>query len=106
MSCQLRLARAVLLIAGAILTSYGLIVLHSTTLPLPSGAALFNKQIAWLFIALFAGVFFSFIDLNKLKPYAKTIGILTAILLLSVLIPGVSRCVKGAHRWIELGGLR
>ena len=106
MSCQLRLARAVLLIAGSILTSYGLIVLHSTTLPLPSGAALFNKQLVWLFVALFAGVFFSFIDLNKLKSYAKPIGILTAALLLSVLIPGVSRCVKGAHRWIELGGLR
>ena len=106
MTCQLRLARAVLLIAGTILTSYGLIVLHSTTLPLPSGSALFNKQIVWLVVALVSGIFFAFINLNRLKSYAKPIGILTLLLLLSVLIPGVSRCVKGAHRWIELGGLR
>lgn len=106
MSCQLRLARAVLLIAGTILTSYGLIILHSTTLPLPSGSSLFNKQVIWLLIALISGIFFSLINLNRLRLYAKPIGILTLLLLLSVLIPGVSRCVKGAHRWIELGGLR
>lgn len=104
--CPLRLARTALIFSSAILTCYGLIILHSTTLPLPSGKALFHKQIVWLFIALCFGTFFTFIHLNKLKTYAKTIGVLTFLLLLSVLIPGVSRCVKGAHRWIELGGLR
>ena len=106
MSCQLKLARATLLVTASVLTFYGLLVLHSTTLPLPSGKALFNRQINCLFIALLSGVFFSFINLNKLKSYAKPIGIITGLLLLSVLIPGISRCIKGAHRWIELGGSR
>lgn len=105
-SCQLKLARTILLLSSAVLMSYGLVILNSTTLPLPSRDALFHKQIIWLFTALGCGIFAALINLNKLKLYTKPIGIITLILLFSVLIPGVSRCIKGAHRWIELGGLR
>ena len=101
-----RPVRVALFVASAILTVYGLIILHSTTLPMSQGQSFVAKQLIWLATALCCSGVFAFINLNKLENYAYWIAGLTVFLLALVLIPGVSRCVKGAHRWIELGDLR
>ncbi len=106
MSSNLKISRAVVIVVSAILTAYGFIILHSTTQPLPTGRIFFIKQCVWLCMAIIFCLFFTFINLNKLKEYSPIIGIFTIAMLLSVFIPGISRCVKGSHRWIELLGLR
>lgn len=106
MTSSLKSSRAVIIALSAILTAYGFIILHSTTQPLPTGRILFIKQCIWLCLAIVFCLIFSFINLNKVKSCSPIIGILTIILLLSVFCPGINRCVKGAHRWIELFGLR
>ena len=89
-----------------ILTAYGLVILFSTSQALPNGMSLFYKQCIWLAISLIAFWICSHINLIKLKSFSNWIGGLTLIALIVVLIPGLSRSVKGAHRWLELGGLR
>ena len=103
---DLRVERVLLIVLSAILTSYGLIILNSAVLPIPQGHLLFSKQCIWLIIAIIACFLFSFINLQKLQPYCKWVGFITFLTLFLVLLPGFSRCIKGANRWIELGGLR
>ena len=103
---NLKRARFILVLASCVLTAYGFIILYSTTQPLVLGHQLFVKQCIWLGIALVAFFLSSFINLNKMQAYGSWIGYVTVALLVSVLIPGLSRSIKGAHRWIELGGLR
>lgn len=106
MSQDLKVERLLLIALSAILTSYGFIILGSAVLPIPYRSSLFVKQCMWLIIAVTACIVFSFINLKKLQPYCRWIGLITIAVLILVLIPGVSRCIKGAHRWIEFGGLR
>ena len=106
MLSKLKTSRAIIIALSAILVAYGFIILRSTTQPLPSGKMFFIKQCIWLCIAIVFCFFFSFINLNKVKNSSLIIGVLTLIILLSVFCPVISRCVKGAHRWIEIFGLR
>ena len=106
MAKNLRVSYHLLVALSLILTSYGLVILFSTSQPLQNGMSLFYKQCIWLVISLGAFWMCSHINLIKLKPFSNWIGGLTLIALTSVLIPGLSRSVKGAHRWLELGGLR
>lgn len=103
---DLKIERVLLIALSVILTSYGFIILNSAILPIHRGHLLFSKQCIWLVVAVLACFFFSLINLQKLQPYCKWIGLITFLTLFFVLIPGVSRCIKGAHRWIEFGGLR
>ncbi len=102
----LKAHRTVLVAIASVLTAYGFVILNSTVLPLSQGQSLFIKQCIWLCVAVCAGLFFARINLNKIRTWANWIGGFTLTSLLFVLIPGVSRCVKGSHRWIEIGVLR
>lgn len=106
MAKNLRVSYHSLVAFSCILTTYGLVILFSTSQPLQNGMSLFYKQCIWLTISLGAFWVCSHVNLIKLKPFSNWIGGLTLIALTTVLIPGLSRSVKGAHRWLELGGLR
>jgi len=62
-----------------------------------------KSQGAWIFLGLFVVAIFSFIDYKKLYFLSFISLILTIILLVIVLIPGVGSKVGGARRWIDLG---
>lgn len=106
MAKNLRVSYHLLVTFSLILTAYGLIILYSTSQALNNGMSLFCKQCVWLGISLVAFWVCAHINLIKLKPFSNWIGGLTLVVLSLVLIPGVSRSVKGAHRWLEFGGLR
>ncbi len=62
-----------------------------------------KSQSVWIFLGLFVIVIFSFIDYKKLYFLSFVSLVLTIILLVIVLIPGIGLKVGGARRWIDLG---
>lgn len=62
-----------------------------------------RSQSVWIFLGLFVVAVFSFIDYKKLYFLSFVTLVLTIILLVIVLIPGVGSKVGGARRWIDLG---
>ncbi len=106
MTANLRVSYRLLVALSLILTTYGLVILFSTSQALQNGMSLFYKQCIWLIISLGAFWVCAHVNLIKLKLFSNWIGGLTLVILTLVLIPGLSRSVKGAHRWLELGGLR
>ncbi|HQU08568.1 MAG: cell cycle protein [Verrucomicrobia bacterium 21-51-4] len=93
-----------LVLSVVALTLLGLVVLFSASLS-PQAVGAFKKQIIFLGIALVAGVITARFDLDffRARPVIITVAVLTFIILLAVLIPGVGIKVNGARRW--LGGL-
>lgn len=62
-----------------------------------------KSQSVWIFLGLFVIAIFSFIDYKKLYFLSFVTLVLTIILLVIVLIPGVGSKIGGARRWIDLG---
>jgi cell division protein FtsW len=62
-----------------------------------------RSQIVWIFLGLIAMSIFSFIDYRKLYFLSFISLILTIILLVVVLIPGIGFASGGARRWIDFG---
>ena len=62
-----------------------------------------KSQALWIFLGSIVMIIFSFIDHKKLYFLSFVSLILTIILLVAVLIPGVGSKIGGARRWIDLG---
>lgn len=65
-----------------------------------------NRQLMWALLGIIAMFFTMQIDYYRLKPLVVTGFIVTIILLILVLVPGVGVNVKGSTRWIDLGFTR
>jgi len=61
------------------------------------------RQFCSALVGLFAMIYFSKISLAKLEKITVGFGLLTLLLLIAVLIPGIGSEIKGARRWINLG---
>lgn len=64
----------------------------------------FKNQAIWVFLGLGSLIFFSFFDYQKLLRASPFILLLSIILLIAVLIPGVGSEIYGARRWISVSG--
>lgn len=95
-----------LIIAVLCLTFTGLVVLFSVSQEQADPGALLRKQLIWLVIAFFAGGFTSCVNLQALRPFIPVFGLIAALMLVLVLVPGVGVRVNGAQRWIDLGPMR
>lgn len=62
-----------------------------------------NRQLAWLLVALVAGVFVSLINLEKVRVFAWPVLAGCAFLLVLTLIPGIGIEVNGSRRWLPAG---
>lgn len=62
-----------------------------------------KSQGTWIFLGLIVMAIFSFIDYKKLYFLSFVSLILTVILLIVVLIPGIGSKIGGARRWIDFG---
>jgi len=60
-------------------------------------------QLLWFTIGIAVMIFFSFFDYHKLYYLSFPALLLSIVLLILVLIPGIGRSVAGARRWIDLG---
>lgn len=62
-----------------------------------------KAQSIWLLLGIGATIFMSFFDYHKLYYLSFPALIVTLVLLVLVLIPGVGMNINGARRWIDLG---
>jgi cell division protein FtsW len=95
--------------ATAFLVAFGLVTVYSAgtlkgALSFDSTSHLLGKQLvaAMIGVTLMYGV--SRCTLATLEKLAAGLGVLTLLLLVVVLIPGIGTKVGGARRWINLGG--
>ena len=99
-----KLPGLVLVFAVVCLTLLGITVLSSVTSSQGTEwPNLFRRQLIWLALALLAGGFVAFLNLDRMRPLAWPLAVLTGLLLLLVLVPGVGVMANGARRWLDLG---
>jgi cell division protein FtsW len=62
-----------------------------------------SRQLGALAVGLLVAVVASRVDYRRWKSLAPLMGLLTVLLLLLVLTPGIGKSVKGSQRWLPLG---
>lgn len=65
----------------------------------------FKRQIIWVTLGIMAMLFTMNIDYHVWRKLATPILIVTVVLLILVLIPGLGKVVNGARRWLGFGSL-
>lgn len=63
----------------------------------------FKKQLIWFALGVGSMYFFSRFDYKKIVYFALPSIIVSIVLLIAVLIPGIGMVVNGARRWISIG---
>lgn len=80
------------------------LVTLSLTILFSLDVSLFKSQLTFFVIGIFAFLFFSQTNYNRVKQYSVPIYIISIILLIIVLIIGTE--ARGSVRWLELFGFR
>lgn len=64
-----------------------------------------KKQIFWLTVGALGCLFAAFFDYHWLHNIRLNLALIavTAVLLVAVFVPHIGKCIKGSHRWIQLG---
>ena len=87
-----------------LLTPVIILAILSLTTLFSIDPALFESQLAFFVVGIFAFLFFSQTNYKSVKLYASPIYIVSIVLLIIVLIVGVQ--TRGSVRWLELLGFR
>lgn len=100
-----------LLLIVAVLTAFGLVMLASASgvkaIELCGDPMFFVKrQLLWLALAALAAGVISRIDYHWWRTLAAPIFIVSVILLVLVLVPGIGAKVGGSRRWLRLGPMQ
>ena len=66
----------------------------------------FNRQLAWALFGALAFVIASRIDYHAWRRIAPYVLVVTVVLLVVVLVPGIGIVVDGSRRWLGTGPLR
>ncbi len=102
-------ARQVLLMSAGFLFCAGLIMVSSASMGVAEGrygGAFFflTRHAIYLGIGFVAALVVSQIPTQMWSRYSYLLFVLSIVLLIAVLIPGIGRRVNGSMRWINLGG--
>lgn len=97
-----------------VLLAFGLIMVLSSSSPVAYASAksnynsfyYFNRQLMWALIGAFLMAVAANYDYHKLVKWAVPGIVLSFVLLLLVLIPGIGVVVNEARRWIQIGPLQ
>ncbi len=100
----------ILLFVVVALMGLGLIMVYSassvTSLAIRSdGLYYFKRQLIWVVTGLFAMIGFSHLPYNRLERLAVPLMGVAIFFMILVLVPGVSRDIGGARRWIRFGSV-
>ncbi len=100
----------ILLFVVIALMGVGLVMVYSASsvtslAKMSDGLYYFKRQLSWVIVGLLAMIFTSAIPYNKLEKIAVPLLGLAIVLLIVVLIPGVSRDIGGAKRWLRFGSI-
>lgn len=98
----------VLLVAVAILTIFGLIMVYDASIvqafkDYGNKYVYIKQQLIWVLLGYTFLVFFSYFNYENFRILALPALIFSLILLLAVFIPGLGVSAGGAHRWLNLG---
>ena len=98
----------VLTMAFLSLTLFGLVMVLSASqvtslYDSASPYSLFQKQVVWAVVGGVAFVVASRVDYRWLRPVAVPFLVITVLLLIAVLVPGVGRRINGSSRWLGVG---
>lgn len=98
----------ILTVAVISLTLFGLVMVLSASsvtslYDSESPYSLFQRQAMWAAIGAVAFVVGSRVDYRWLRPLAVPFLVVTVLLLIAVLIPGVGRRINGSSRWLGVG---
>ena len=92
------------------LLAIGLIMLLSASFPsayyeLGKPTYYFTRQLLYAALGIFAMLAISLMDYHFLKKVARPLLLISLLLLVLVLIPGIGEVRNNARRWISIGGL-
>ncbi|AGX86991.1 putative lipid II flippase FtsW [Candidatus Symbiobacter mobilis] len=104
---------ALLFWAVVLIASWGLVMVYSASVAMPMSnkfASLsqyhyLQRHAAWLMLGTVAALVAYRIPTEMWEQWTRLLLVLSILMLLLVLIPGIGREAKGATRWINLGGL-
>lgn len=101
----------ILVITILLLLSLGVVMVLSASAPSSlsetgSSYTYFKKQFFFAIIGIIVMLFVSKIDYRFYKKHYWFIYVLSVLVLLLVLVPGLGKSTNGATRWIKLGPLR
>ncbi|MFM8468136.1 MAG: putative lipid II flippase FtsW [Oxalobacteraceae bacterium] len=91
----------------------GIVMVYSASISLPDSPKYANyknhhfllRQTVFVFIGLLAGLFAFRLKIEQWQKAAPALFLISLVLMVLVLIPGVGKGVNGARRWIGFGGL-
>lgn len=99
----MRLAVGTITIVAGLLLILGLTMLNSIGMHHPKGLYFFYQQCQWLVIGVVACVVAASIDYRHTRGAAYALLAATMVLLVLARVPGISREVNGAWRWLKVG---
>lgn len=99
----MRLAVGTITIVAGLLLTLGLTMLNSIGMHHPKGLYFFYQQSQWVVIGLVACVAAATIDYRRTRGLAYAFLGVTMVLLVLARVPGISREVNGAWRWLKIG---
>ena len=105
---SLRNIRIAIFLIGISLAAIGTVMVYSASAvfayDIQKDAAYYLKRhVLFLVIGVVSAALIMSIDLNHLRRLAKPLLLLTILLLVLVLIPGIGQSMGGARRWFRLG---
>jgi rod shape determining protein RodA len=96
----------VLIAVVLLLSAYGTIMVRSAVTGMDGAAGMVRRQLIGFAIgALFLAAAWA-LDYRRLSGWVGPLVMLTAVMVVSPMIPGLGASAKGAKLWLEIGGLR
>ena len=100
-----------LVVATSLLVAIGILMVYSAAIALADGPRFTNygryyfvmRQTLYVGVGLFAAAFVLTVPIESWQRATMWIFIITTLLLVAVLIPGIGRRVNGAMRWLPIG---
>lgn len=101
---------SILMVSALILIVLGIIMIYSSSTVIAMerhGTPFYflKKQVIWAFLGVIALLLIKNLDYRRLKALALPLTIITGLLLILVLIPGIGTEVNGARRWLRPFGI-
>lgn len=102
----MRKLRLQLFVVMVILIAFGIVMVYSASAIyayeyLKDSAYFLKRHLIYLFLGVIASLWIMSVDYNAIKKYIKPVLIISFILLILVLIPGIGREIAGARRWFR-----
>jgi len=100
----------ILLFVVVALMGIGLVMVYSASsvtslAKMSDGLYFFKRQLLWVVIGLLSMIVFSNIDYRNLEKFAIPLLGIAVFFLILIFVPGISRDVGGARRWIRFGSI-